>query len=167
MHDVSTTRSLEGMADPEWLDAREAEMWRAMQEAWSALDGALERQLAEEGLSAADYALLVPLSEAEGDLLRARELAGRIGWERSRLSHQLRRMEQRGLVERSECSEDARGTMISLTAQGRAALEHAAPGHVAAVRRHFVDLVEPAEAAVLAAVFGRVRDALRRTDGCT
>jgi DNA-binding MarR family transcriptional regulator len=157
------------MTEPRWLDEREAEMWRALQEASSALDGALERQLAEEGLSAADYALLVPLSEAEGDLLRARELAGRVGWERSRLSHQLRRMEQRGLVERSECSEDARGTMIALTAQGRAALEKAAPGHVAAVRRHFVDLLEPDELPVLTAVFRRVRDALAATrgDGCS
>ena len=141
-------------------------MWRAMQEAWSALDGALERQLAEEGLSAADYALLVPLSEADGDLLRARELAGRVGWERSRLSHQLRRMEQRGLVERSECTEDARGTMIALTPLGRARLEQAAPGHVAAVRSAFVDLVQPDEVPVLSAVFRRVRDALDRPDGC-
>lgn len=150
-----------------WLDEHEAAMWRALQEGWSALDGALERQFAEQGLSAADYALLVPLSEADGDLLRARELAGRVGWERSRLSHQLRRMEQRGLVQRSECTEDARGTMIALTAAGRAALEKAAPGHVDAVRRHFVDLLAPEEIAVLATVFFRVRDAAGpRSDGC-
>ena len=142
-------------------------MWRALREALAGLDSALERQLTDEGLSTADYALLVPLSEAEGDLLRARDLAGTVGWERSRLSHQLRRMEQRGLVQRSECSEDARGTMIALTPQGRAALEAAAPGHVEAVRRHFVDLLEPAEVEVLTRVFGRVRDALpSRGDGC-
>ena len=155
------------MDGPRWLDEREAAMWRALREAWSGLEGALERQLTDAGLSGADYALLVPLSEADGDLLRARDLAVRVGWERSRLSHQLRRMEQRGLVQRSECSEDARGTMIALTAQGRAALEAAAPGHVEAVRRHFVDLLEPAEVEVLRAVFERVRDALpARTDGC-
>lgn len=155
------------MDGPRWLDEREAALWRAMQEAWSGLDSALERQLNDEGLSAADYALLVPLSEADGDLLRARDLAGRVGWERSRLSHQLRRMEQRGLVQRSGCSDDARGTMIALTPQGRAALEAAAPGHVAAVRRAFVDLVEPGEAEVLTRVFTRVRDALApRSDGC-
>jgi len=150
-----------------WLDGQEATMWRALQEGWTAMDGALERQLSESGLSAADYALLVPLSEADGDLLRARELAGRVGWERSRLSHQLRRMEQRGLVQRSECTEDARGTMIELTPEGRALVEHVAPGHVDAVRRHLVDLLEPGEAEVITAVFQRVRDAARpASDGC-
>lgn len=139
-----------------WLDEREAHTWRTYLTARLALDAAVERQLTGAGLSAADWQLLVPLSEAEGDVLRARDLASRVGWDRSRLSHQLKRMEARGLVARSDCPTDARGTLVTLTPQGRALVEQVAPGHVDTVRRVFVDVVSPEEAAVLDAVFARV-----------
>ena len=155
------------MDDDPWLDDRQQRLWRAWVALSSQLPAALHRQLqADSGLSLQDFEVLVHLTDAADGRVRVSDLARCAGWERSRLSHQLRRMEQRGLVERSECSEDARGTMIALTPRGRAALEKAAPGHVAAVRRHFVDLVEPGEVPVLAAVFRRVRDALGRSDGC-
>lgn len=149
------------MAPPRWLDAREQRMWRAYLEARSALDAATERQLVACGLSSADWQLLVPLSEAPDDTLRARDLARHVGWERSRLSHQLRRMEARGLLARSDCATDARGTMVTLTAAGRAAVEQVAPGHVEAVRAAFVDLVTAEEAALLTAVFERLVEAAR------
>lgn len=147
------------MTAPRWLDEREARTWRTYLAARRALDAAVERQLAEAGISDADWALLVPLSEADGDVLRARDLARLVGWDRSRLSHQLRRMEGRGLLERSDCSTDARGTMIALTPQGRSVVERVAPGHVATVRRVFVDALGPGDADVLDAVLGRVLDA--------
>ncbi len=146
------------MAETRWLDQREARLWRAFYEMRRQLDRVIERQLTEAGLSSADYELLVPLSEATGDEVRARDLGRLVGWDRSRLSHQLRRMEQRGLLRRQDCPTDARGTMIALTAAGRKAVEAAAPGHVATVRRHFVDLLSPTEIDVLSDVAIRVRD---------
>ncbi|GII23042.1 MarR family winged helix-turn-helix transcriptional regulator [Planosporangium mesophilum] len=146
------------MAGTRWLDDGEARMWRAFYEMRRHLDKAIERQLADAGLSTADYDLLVPLSEAPGDGLRARDLANHVGWDRSRLSHQLRRMEQRGLLTRRECPSDARGTLITLTPAGRRAVETAAPGHVETVRRHFVDLLSPEEIDTLTAISTRIRD---------
>ncbi|GAA1790413.1 MarR family transcriptional regulator [Planosporangium flavigriseum] len=146
------------MSNPRWLDERAARMWRAFHEMRRHLDKAIERQLADAGLSTADYNLLVPLSEAPGDGLRARDLASHVDWDRSRLSHQLRRMEQRGLITRRDCPTDARGTMIMLTPAGRRAVEAAAPGHVETVRRHFVDLLSPEEIDTLTAISTRVRD---------
>jgi DNA-binding MarR family transcriptional regulator len=144
--------------EPRWLDEREARMWRAFHEMRRHLDKAVERQLAEAGLSAADYNLLVPLSQAPGDGLRSRDLAKHVDWDRSRLSHQLRRMEQRGLITRRDCPGDARGTMITLATAGRSAVEAAAPGHVETVRRHFVDLLSSEEIDTLTAIATRIRD---------
>ena len=112
-----------------------------------ALERAVDRQLTREsGLSAADYQLLVPLSEAPGTELRARDLGRDVDWERSRISHQIRRMEQRGLISRRDCPTDARGTVIALTEAGSAAIRDAAPSHVDWVRENFIDVLTPDEA---------------------
>jgi DNA-binding MarR family transcriptional regulator len=123
------------------------------------LDTALEQQLGEAGLSSADFQLLVPLSEAPDDRLRARDLGKAGMWDRSRLSHQLRRMEQRGLICRCVCPEDARGTHGRAYPAGRAAVEAAAPGHIAAtsaLRRP----LSAEDVETLGDVFVRVRDGL-------
>ncbi|WP_245949739.1 MarR family winged helix-turn-helix transcriptional regulator [Saccharothrix carnea] len=144
---------------PRWLDEREARVWQAYLAVNRELNGALERQLVRDsGLSNADYALLVPLSEAVDGVVRSRELGALVGWERSRLSHQIGRMEKRGLVTREECVEDARGSMVRLTAAGRAAIEAAAPAHVETVRRYVFDGLSVEEAEVLDRVFHRVLD---------
>lgn len=131
-------------------------MWRAFLDVHRHVESAVERQLAAYGLSTADYALLVPLSEATDGVLRVRDLGRAVGWDRSRLSHQLRRMSERGLVDRFSCATDARGTMVRLTAAGRRLLQTAAPGHVATVRDHFVDLLEPGEVDALASLLIRL-----------
>jgi DNA-binding MarR family transcriptional regulator len=127
------------------------------QELYARLEGLLA---SEGGVSAADYAVLVPLSEAPTGVLRARDLGADIGWDRSRLSHHLSRMEQRGMVVREECQEDARGLMVRLTPAGRKAIEDAAPAHAEAVRRHFFDLLSNREVDTLRDVFDRVLDTL-------
>jgi DNA-binding MarR family transcriptional regulator len=125
----------------------------------------LEDQLVRDaGLSGADYKVLVPLSEAPGGVLRARELATEIGWDRSRLSHHISRMEKRGLVVREECEADARGLMVRLTKSGRKAIQGAAPNHAESVQRYFFDLLSDAELKTLAAVFDRVLENLRVDD---
>ena len=88
-----------------------------------------------------------------GGVLRARELCTEIGWDRSRLSHHVSRMEKRGLVTREECAEDGRGLMVRLTGAGRKAIEAAAPNHVENVQRYFFDLLSKEELETLACVF--------------
>jgi DNA-binding MarR family transcriptional regulator len=125
------------------------------------LFSALEDQLASDaGLSGADYKVLHPLSQEPDGLLRAREICTEIGWDRSRLSHHVTRMEKRGLVTREECAEDARGLMVRLTPAGRKAIEDAARNHADAVRRAFFDLISNKELETLASVFDRVLDNL-------
>ena len=96
-------------------------------------------------LSLPDYEVLVALSEAIGGELRSYQLGELLHWEASRLSHQLRRMEGRGLLIRRSCGEDGRGITNTLTEAGRAAIEAAAPLHVAEVRRAFIDRLSDAQ----------------------
>jgi DNA-binding MarR family transcriptional regulator len=123
-----------------WLDAREARAWRALQMMQMRLEGELARQLATgSGLSYQDYAVLVALTAEPEGRMRAFELGAVLGWEKSRLSHHVRRMADRGLVKKDKCAADRRGSFVAVTAKGRREIEAAAPGHVAAVRRLFVD----------------------------
>ncbi|GGK89812.1 MarR family transcriptional regulator [Sphaerisporangium melleum] len=138
------------------LDEREQRLWRAFGDMRQRLDAAIERRLNSADLSGADFQLLLPLMEAPGRGLRARELRLKVDWDRSRLSHQIRRMEQRGLLAREDCPGDARGTVIRLTADGLAAVRAAAPGYVDTVRRLFVDLLTPDEVEMMLAVSHRV-----------
>ena len=145
------------VAKPRWLDDRQQQVWQAYLHLNQHLYATLEDQLMRDaGLSGADYKVLHPLSEAPGGVLRARELGTEIGWDRSRLSHHVTRMEKRGLVAREECAEDGRGLMVRLTDAGRKAIEGAAPNHAEAVHRYFFDLLSDKELETLAAVFDRV-----------
>jgi DNA-binding MarR family transcriptional regulator len=164
--DSSTKLYGSGVARPRWLDERRAHVWQAYLHLNRRLYAALEDQLEREaGLSGADYKVLVPLSEAPSGRLRARELGTDIGWDRSRLSHHISRMEKRGLVAREECSEDARGTMVRLTEAGTAAITSAAPEHAETVHRCFFDLVSAEELETLATVFDRLLENLTAPDG--
>lgn len=100
---------------------------------------------ADSGLSESDYDVLSTLTEDGGPPWRARDLAARLLWSTSRLAHQVRRMEERGLVRREPYSGDRRGALIYLTDDGWAILRDAAPKHVESVRRHLIDLLEPAD----------------------
>ena len=128
--------------EPRWLDGREDRAWRGFVALHNGLFDHLARQLARDsGLTTADYEVLVVVSEAPGRRIRSRDLCRALGWERSRLSHQLARMEQRGSVSRAPCAEDARGFDVVLTPAGLAAIESAAPLHLEAVRHCFVDVL--------------------------
>ena len=146
------------MTEPRWLDEREARVWRTYRDLQRELRNALDRQLVRDaGLSGAEYALLVPLSEAPEGLIRARDLGLLVGWDRTRVSHQLSRMEQRGFVTREQCPDDARGSMVRLTSAGRSAIEAAAPEHVNTVRRLFFDPLTDDEVKTLATLLERLR----------
>ncbi|MEV6336564.1 MarR family winged helix-turn-helix transcriptional regulator [Nocardia vinacea] len=139
-----------------WLSDDEQQTWQAFIRLRQRLDAALAAGLAQDGLSTADYELLVPLSAAPGGCLRAKELAAEVCWEKSRLSKHLARMAARGLVDRRPAEDDARGILVELTPQGHKVLEKAAPNHVELVRRIFVDPMTPAEARALRSLADKV-----------
>jgi DNA-binding MarR family transcriptional regulator len=128
--------------EPRWLDDAEARAWRGYMRMRTLLHAQIVRDLAREaGLSGPDYDVLSNVSEAEGRRSRLGDLAARMAWSKSRLSHHISRMEQRGLVTREDCTSDGRGAFVALTDAGLRAIQAAAPGHVASVRRHFIDLL--------------------------
>jgi DNA-binding MarR family transcriptional regulator len=130
------------VTEPHWLTDDEQEAWRAFLDANSLLFDLLERQLQHEaGIPHAYYEILVRLSEAPDRSLRMSELAEGSRSSRSRLSHAASRLEERGWLTRFECPTDRRGQIATLTDEGFAALAAAAPGHVAAVRTHMIDLL--------------------------
>jgi DNA-binding MarR family transcriptional regulator len=123
-----------------WLSAEQQQHWRAYIAATTLLDERLSRELqAAHGLTMADYEILVRLSEAPEQRLRMSQLASCTLASRSRLSHQVDRLEKAGLVERQACESDRRGANAVLTELGLATLVGAAPTHVEGVRRHLVD----------------------------
>ena len=134
------------MDDVRWLDEREERAWRALQFMQMRLDGELARELAaDSGLSYPDYVVLVALTDRPDGRMRLFELGDVLGWEKSRLSHHVGRMEHRGLVTKERCDSDRRGAFVVVTGEGRRTIAAAAPGHVAAVRRLFVDPLTPAQ----------------------
>jgi DNA-binding MarR family transcriptional regulator len=123
------------VTEPRWLDEHQQRAWRSYLAMNTQLTARLHRQLqADSGLSLADFAVLVELTDRPDERVRVGELAQALQWEKSRLSHHLARMQQRGLVAREGCPDDARGAFIVLTPHGRHAIEHAAPRHVNTVR---------------------------------
>jgi DNA-binding MarR family transcriptional regulator len=145
----------------QWLTVEEQHAWRAYMRAGTLLTARLNRQLqADSGLSLPEYEVLVRLSEAPGGKLRPFQLGLALDWEQSRLSHMLARMTRRGFVARHDCPGDRRGALVVLTRAGRAAIESAAPGHVATVRRLVFDQMSNAQAAVFGQVFEAILAAL-------
>jgi DNA-binding MarR family transcriptional regulator len=150
--------------EPKWLSPHEDRAWRAFMHAHHQLVAHLNRGLQKSGLSGADYEVLAVLSAHDGDRMSARNLCHTLDWEKSRVSHQLRRMQKDGLISRESNPEDARSTMVCLLPAGRAAIEKAAPGHVEDVRRNFIDLFTRAELDTLAALNERVLRNLAKDD---
>ncbi len=144
------------MNDVRWLTPAELQLWQSFILAQHDLERVISADLAGGGLSHADYAVLVALSGGDSHGIRVGRLRDWIGWESSRLAHQLRRMEQRGLVDRRPASDDGRGTVVTITEEGRARIVAAAPGHVETVRRYFIGLMSAEQRDVLLAVFQRV-----------
>jgi DNA-binding MarR family transcriptional regulator len=127
-----------------WLDAEEQRAWRAWLYSSLLLHDRLDRELTHEtGISHAYYEILVQLSETEGRRLRMSQLAERCLSSRSRLSHAVSRLEERGWVCRQVCPDDGRGQVAVLTDEGFAALRAAAPVHVESVRTHLFDQLTP------------------------
>jgi DNA-binding MarR family transcriptional regulator len=144
-----------------WLTKEQQTHWRS----WLAASTVLREQLSRElqdlhGLTMTDYEIMVRLSERETNAIRMSDLATLTLLSRSRLSHQIDRMEAAGLVSREVCPDDRRGQLAILTAAGMKALETAAPDHVEGVRKHFVDVLTDAEYKALGSAAKKIADHL-------
>jgi DNA-binding MarR family transcriptional regulator len=137
---VTDTLLTEAQSETRWLDDRERPAWRAFLLATQLLFDQLDRELQEEArMPHAYYAILVVLSEQPEHALRMTEIADRLRFSKSRLTHAIGRLEERGWVQRAACPTDRRGAYAVLTEAGEQALAAAAPVHVAGVRRHLFD----------------------------
>ena len=146
-----------------WLSATEQAAWRGWIDASRRVLAATDRQLKDDaGLTTDDYEVFVRLSEVPDHRLRMSDLASSVTNSPSRLSQRIDRLSRDGLVQRVRCVEDARVWWVELTAAGQAKLEATAPGHVAEVRRVFVDRLTRDEVEVLAAVLPRLAASLER-----
>jgi DNA-binding MarR family transcriptional regulator len=151
-----------GGDQPRWLDSEEMRAWRAFVVGKALLDAQLNRELQDEHqLALADYELLVRLSEAPCGQVRMSTLAEQVGSSKSRISHQIGRMEKAGLARRQECPGDRRGVFAVLTDHGLEVLRSAAPTHLRGVRDNLIDLLSDQERLVLADIFERVLSHLR------
>ena len=157
--DMDTTAT--GTGTRGWLTPDEQEAWRAYLATSKLLFRQLDRDLHPFGLSGNDYEILVVLSEAPEHRLRMTDLADATAQSRSRLSHQITRMEAAGLVRRDTCPGDKRGLFAVLTGTGMATIERVAPHHVESVRRHFIDLLDPEQLATLRAGYAVINGHLR------
>ena len=153
--------SQEEPGGPRWLTACEKRAWLAFQGACRLVDEAIDRDLqANSGLGHSDYLILAMLAAVPERRLRMSALADLVYVSRSRLTYQVTRLEQAGLVRREECPSDKRGALAVLTPEGYDALRAAAPGHVACVRRVFFDLLTPEQVDVLGDALGAIMDRL-------
>ena len=151
------------MTETRWLEAHQQHAWRGYLRMQARLSARMHRELqADAGLSLGDFDVLVALDEAPGQRLRPFELAAALEWEKSRLSHHVRRMEQRELVTREDCEDDGRGAYLVLAPLGAEALTRAAPKHVEIVRRLVFDGLTESQVRTLAevadAVLARLND---------
>jgi len=147
---------------PPWLTDEEQQAWRATVQLSQLLLRQLDRDLTAYDLNGRDYEILVELSEAPDHRMRMTDLADATSQSRSRLSHQISRMEKRGLVRRDECEGDKRGTFAVLTKAGFETIERVAPHHVEQVRRHFIDRLTAEQLEEIRSAFRPIVDYLRK-----
>ena len=138
---------------PRWLSADEQQTWREFVRACGAFFASVDAQLQRDaGMPHAYYEILVQLSETPGHALRMTQLAAASASSKSRASHAVARLEERGWVRRINCPTDRRGQIAELTDEGFTALSEAAPGHVEQVRRALFDTLTPEQVSQLRAI---------------
>lgn len=160
--ETMSERATRDDAPARWLTEREYAAWRSYIDGSARVTEALARQLEQHTeLTLSEYEVLVRLSESEDWTLRMSEIADELAHSRSRVTHAVRRMEARGLVRRVACAKDGRGVNCVMTQRGFDELSQSAPGHVAAVRKVLIDVLEPAELDQLGALMSRISGAAR------
>ncbi|MDO4631686.1 MAG: MarR family winged helix-turn-helix transcriptional regulator [Corynebacterium sp.] len=132
------------MNNPNWLSDDEQKFWRLLLAASRKVNHHIENVLQDQhNLTSSEFAVLVNLSESPEKEIRLRDLCAVLDWDRSRASHQVTRMEKRGLLSKRRCIGDGRGVIIELTEEGERRIKEAAPDHVESVREIVFDSLEP------------------------
>ena len=139
-----------------WLNEKELAAWKGLWLMQLQVEARLGEDLANHDLSLPDYLVLATLSDQEDGQMRIVELGNELGWEKSRVSHQITRMANRGLVEKERCLTDGRGFFVVLTDHGRACARTAAPNHVKLVRKLVIDKLTESELSTLRKISERV-----------
>jgi DNA-binding MarR family transcriptional regulator len=151
--------------DPRRLTAEEAELFDAFYVMRRGFDRALDAQLQRDhGVSMSEIEVLMALVRAPGRRLRVRELVAATGWEKSRISHQVTRLEARGFIDRQACADDHRASYIHLTGHGRRVVVHALPEHTATIRRILFDPLTEEQQAQFLEVSRRMAEAIAHED---
>lgn len=147
------------MTDPHWLDDVEKRAWVGFVRTRDLIAAAVGRDSTRESnLTYVEYSVLAYLAEDPEHRLTFAELAARLEWSQSRLSHQITRMEKRGLICREPIPDDARRTAARLTPHGVGVLATAAPAHVRSVRRHMIDVLDRQQLNALADIYDTLLD---------
>lgn len=156
-----STPSPSSAAETRWLDADQQRSWRAFLLGTTLLFDRLDDDLRRRhGASMVEYEILVRLSEADDGRLRMAQLADALAHSRSRVTHTIKRMEDAGLVRRTDSPEDRRGVFAEISDDGRGLLEQMAPTHVAGVRAHLVDIAESDDLIAMGRLMNAVADQL-------
>ncbi|MGP9529162.1 MarR family transcriptional regulator [Arthrobacter sp. S41] len=146
-----------------WLTDSEQELWRTIREFLWQFPSAMDRQLLRDAqMQSGEYSVLAVLSETPEPSLRPADVAQGLRWDRSRLSHLLRRMEAKGLISRCSDETDRRGHQIALTELGQQTIQSAAPTHVTFVRETLFDSLDPAERKALESALPKILDSLEK-----
>lgn len=148
-----------------WLTGEQLRAWKGLSLMQLQLQARLSRGLADHDLSYQDYLVLASLSDQADGRRRVVELSEELGWEKSRLSHHISRMCQRGLLSKEPCPSDQRGTYVVLSPAGRQILDRAAPGHVRDVQRYFFDQLSDEQVATLTGIADVVMTRLAEDEG--
>ncbi len=146
------------------LSDEELAVWRLLLDTTADLRKRLSATMQESEVSPSDYEVLLALTEADDHELRSSVLAAAMNWERSRLSHQLGRMEKRNLIRRTDDASDSRAAMVSLTPEGASAYRRASGPHLRAVKAIFADALNADQFASLSDVLGAIRRHLNATE---
>lgn len=151
------------MSEPRWLSPDERTTWLELLEFVAGLPRAVDRQLARDAsMSTGEYSVLAAVSEESEEGIRSGDLARIMDWEKSRLSHLLRRMESKGLISRCAASNDARGQQITLTDLGWQTVVKTAPSHVEMVRTNIFDPLDETEQHQLRESLRKIRTAMEK-----
>ncbi|MBF6454249.1 MarR family winged helix-turn-helix transcriptional regulator [Nocardia cyriacigeorgica] len=154
------------MTDPHWLDDVEMRAWLGFVRTRDLIAAAVGRDSTRESdLTYVEYSVLAYLAEDPEHCLTFADLAAKLEWSQSRLSHQITRMERRGLVTRAPIPDDARRTAARLTPRGLEVLTTAAPAHVESVRRHMIDVLDREQLTALADIYDVLLEYHRASNG--
>ncbi|WP_280501884.1 MarR family winged helix-turn-helix transcriptional regulator [Nocardia farcinica] len=153
------------MSEPRWLDELEMRAWRGFVRSRDTIAAAVgSDSVRDSNLTFVEYQVMAYLAESADNRMTFAELAAKLEWSQSRLSHQITRMSKRGLVAREPIPADARRTAARLTEQGERVLAAAAPAHLRSVRRHMIDVLDREQLAALADIYDTLLAHHRHSD---